>query len=463
MRNFTFVLVGILLLFTRVSVAEKKQHALTFTSPAHKAHLLELYSTQNCSSCPPANKLVSDLEGKDGLWTSFVPLVLHVDYWDHLGWKDPYSDAAFTVRQKQYVQSWKSRRVYTPMFVLDGKEWLQRDFGQMIRPGDKVGILKAIGKDQAGEVYEVRFESIGTHPDRLQINGAILGNGIKTRVRGGENAGKTLHHNFLALEIQNAPLIKKNGIYTGTIKFKARPRGEKAKIAAVFWASLESGLRPLQATGGYILENISARQAKRMSATGPVETAIFAGGCFWCMEPPFEKLDGVHSAISGYTGGKQKNPTYRQVSRGASDHREAVKISYDPNQFSYNDLLEVFWRSMDPTDNGGQFADRGSQYTPAIFYGDESERRLAETSKKHIERSGRFKKDIVTAILKAGVFYEAEDYHQDYYKKNPVHYKAYRRGSGRDSFLKRTWKTDLNDNTKGKKKKTDKTPANKAD
>ncbi len=170
-----------------------------------------------------------------------------------------------------------------------------------------------------------------------------------------------------------------------------------------------------------------------------LEKATFAGGCFWCMEPPFDKLDGVISTTSGYCGGKEKNPTYKQVSAGETGHAEAVEILYDPSRISYAELLDVFWRNVDPTQKDGQFADTGAQYRTAIFYHNEEQRRLAETSKKELANSGKFNKEIVTEIVAATPFYRAEEYHQDYYKKNPLRYKFYRHGSGRDDYLVRKW------------------------
>jgi peptide methionine sulfoxide reductase msrA/msrB len=170
-----------------------------------------------------------------------------------------------------------------------------------------------------------------------------------------------------------------------------------------------------------------------------LEVALFAGGCFWCMEPPFEKLDGVHAVISGYTGGEEVDPAYDQVSSGKTGHAEAVQVHFDPAVVDYRTLLEVFWRQIDPTDPGGQFADRGTQYRTAIFVLDEDQRRLAEASRNDLEQDGPFDPPIVTEIVTAGPFYAAEDYHQDYYKKNAAHYKAYRRGSGREGFLERVW------------------------
>lgn len=167
--------------------------------------------------------------------------------------------------------------------------------------------------------------------------------------------------------------------------------------------------------------------------------ATFAGGCFWCMEPPFEKLPGVYSVKSGYTGGKEANPDYRQVSSGKSTHREAVQIEYDPARIGYEELLEVFWRQIDPTDAGGQFVDRGKHYTTAIYFHSENQKKAADSSLRALARSGRFQKPVVTEILPAGVFYPAEAYHQDYYKKNPVDYYRYRNGSGRDAFIQKHW------------------------
>ncbi len=168
-------------------------------------------------------------------------------------------------------------------------------------------------------------------------------------------------------------------------------------------------------------------------------SAVFAGGCFWCTESDFEKVDGVIEAISGYTGGREDNPTYKQVSAGGTGHVEAIRVVYDPDKVSYSQLLEVFWRHVDPTDAGGQFVDRGDQYRSAIFYATDEERQMAESSKKALDTSGRFDRRVVTDILPLGSFFNAEDYHQDYYKKNPLRYKWYRSGSGRDRFLETAW------------------------
>ena len=168
------------------------------------------------------------------------------------------------------------------------------------------------------------------------------------------------------------------------------------------------------------------------------QKATFAGGCFWCMEKPFEKLAGVESVISGYTSGTSKNPTYKNYGQGG--HIEAVEIIFAPDKISYQELLEVYWRQIDPTDDGGQFADRGHSYTTAIFYNDPAQQQAAELSKDELAKSGVFSKPLITPILPAKTFYTAEDYHQDYYRKNPLRYKFYRRGSGRDSFLDKIWK-----------------------
>ncbi|RMF60528.1 MAG: peptide-methionine (S)-S-oxide reductase, partial [Calditrichaeota bacterium] len=170
------------------------------------------------------------------------------------------------------------------------------------------------------------------------------------------------------------------------------------------------------------------------------EVATFAGGCFWCTEASFEHLDGVLEVISGYTGGHVENPTYEQVCSGTTGHLEAIQVIYDPEKISYEELVEFFWRQIDPTDAGGSFVDRGEQYTSAIFYHNEEQKEIAERSKSKLASSGKFDKPIVTKIRPAEKFYPAEDYHQDFYKKNPVHYKRYRRGSGRDDFIKRVWR-----------------------
>lgn len=167
--------------------------------------------------------------------------------------------------------------------------------------------------------------------------------------------------------------------------------------------------------------------------------ATFAGGCFWCMEPPFDRLDGVLSTTSGYTDGHKKNPTYKEVSAGGTGHTEAVQIEYDPTKISYAQLLEVFWKNIDPTTRDSQFCDHGSQYRSGIYYHNEAQRTAAEASLKALQQNKPFEADIVTELDAASTFYPAEDYHQDYYLKNPIRYKFYRYRCGRDQRLEQLW------------------------
>ncbi|KAA5547590.1 peptide-methionine (S)-S-oxide reductase MsrA [Adhaeribacter rhizoryzae] len=176
-----------------------------------------------------------------------------------------------------------------------------------------------------------------------------------------------------------------------------------------------------------------------MQSETPYQLATFAGGCFWCMVKPFDKWPGVIKVISGYTGGHVENPTYEQVCSDTTGHYEAVQITFDPNIISYDEILSVFWQQIDPTDASGQFADRGSSYQTAIFYHNPEQKELAEKSKIALAQSGAFNRPIVTPILSAKPFYPAEEYHQDYYKKNPLHYQRYSVGSGRAGFLERHW------------------------
>ncbi len=175
------------------------------------------------------------------------------------------------------------------------------------------------------------------------------------------------------------------------------------------------------------------------AAAGETRTAIFAGGCFWCVEADFDKVEGVLSTTSGYTGGHVENPTYKQVSAGGTGHTEAVKIEYDPGVVSYEELLDHFWRNIDPTVADRQFCDRGSQYRAEIFYLDEEQKRLAEASKAALEKRKPFPQPIVTPITPASTFYPAEEYHQDYHRKNPIRYKYYRWNCGRDKRLEELW------------------------
>jgi peptide-methionine (S)-S-oxide reductase len=171
----------------------------------------------------------------------------------------------------------------------------------------------------------------------------------------------------------------------------------------------------------------------------PLEVATFAGGCFWCMVQPFDQLPGIHKVVSGYMGGHIDNPTYEEVKAGNTGHYEVVQITFNPSVFPYTDLLEMYWRQIDPTDEGGQFQDRGDSYRTAIFYHSEEQKQRAEESKIKIEQSGIFRKPIVTKIIPAAVFYPAEDYHQDFYKKKPKAYKEDRKISGRDEFIEKHW------------------------
>lgn len=173
--------------------------------------------------------------------------------------------------------------------------------------------------------------------------------------------------------------------------------------------------------------------------TGTVEHATFAGGCFWCLESAFAGIPGVVSVTSGYTGGETENPTYEEVCGGETGHAEAVRVDFDPRRVSYAHLVDVFWRNIDPTDAGGQFADRGSQYRSAIFYHSEAQKAAAEASRDALNASGRFTEPVATKLEPAGDFFPAEDYHQEFYRKNPLHYRNYHQGSGRPACLLRIW------------------------
>ena len=195
---------------------------------------------------------------------------------------------------------------------------------------------------------------------------------------------------------------------------------------------------------GFAVAALSANKSRSGEVTmekkeTALDQVVFAGGCFWCTESDFEKVDGVVEVVSGYTGGTRVDPTYEQVSAGQTGHVEAVQVTFDPARVSYKELLEYFWKHVDPTDGGGQFVDRGGQYRSAIFYRNEEQREVAEASKRELQQSGRFQKPVVTDILPLNVFYRAEDYHQDYYKKNPIRYNYYRFNSGRDQFLSKVW------------------------
>lgn len=188
-----------------------------------------------------------------------------------------------------------------------------------------------------------------------------------------------------------------------------------------------------------IADSFSSKQPSQKSSQG-IESAILAGGCFWCIESDFEKLDGVLGVISGYIGGHLKDPTYKQVSAGGSGHIEAVRVSYDAEKISYPEILDYFWHHIDPTRNDGQFCDRGPQYRPAIFYQDENQHRLALASASRIEATKPFRQALKVELIPAATFYPAEEYHQDYYRKNPLRYKFYRYSCGRDARVEELWK-----------------------
>ena len=174
-----------------------------------------------------------------------------------------------------------------------------------------------------------------------------------------------------------------------------------------------------------------------------LEVATFAGGCFWCMEPPFEQLDGVKEVISGYAGGSEEHPKYEEVASGATGHLESIQVTYDSKKVSYKKLLDIFWMQVNPTDNEGQFVDRGNQYTTAIFYHTLEQKKIAEASKKALDKSGKYDEPVITPIIEFSSFYPAEEYHQDYYKKSKVKYKTYRFFSGRDQYLKSIWGEEM--------------------
>lgn len=199
------------------------------------------------------------------------------------------------------------------------------------------------------------------------------------------------------------------------------------------------GLVILMSVLSFTSRNQSKKENSSMKNPENLEKATFAGGCFWCMEPPFEKLDGVVEVMAGYTGGDLEDPTYERVSSGETGHYEAVQITYNPKEITYEELVDVFWKQIDPTDKSGQFSDRGSQYKTAIFYHNENQKKIAEKSKKKLEESDKFDDPIVTEIIPYSEFYKAEEYHQEYYKKNPSRYNSYREGSGRKSFIEEKW------------------------
>ena len=219
--------------------------------------------------------------------------------------------------------------------------------------------------------------------------------------------------------------------------------GMMATAAGAAWVLLPADGRPASAVPSPTeVARMTLESSSPETATpdkNALAVATFAGGCFWCMEPPFDEVEGVVSTTSGYIGGTVKDPTYEQVSAGGTGHAEALRVEYDPSKVSYRDLLDVFWRNIDPLVKNRQFCDVGEQYRSAIFYHDEEQRRLAEETKRAIDASGRFDREIVTEIVPAGEFWPAEDYHQDYYRKNPIRYKFYSFNCGRERRLRDLW------------------------
>src|SRR6266404_8287313 len=196
----------------------------------------------------------------------------------------------------------------------------------------------------------------------------------------------------------------------------------------------------LLALGGIAFALTITQVAAQSSSAGTTRTAIFAGGCFWCIQPAFDKAKGVIKTVVGYSGGTEPNPTYELVTSEKTRYREAIEITYDPAKVSYNQLLDIYWRQIDPTQVDGQFSDIGPSYRAAIFYGNDDEKKVAEASKDKLARSGKFDKPIVTEILPAMKFYPAEAYHQKYYQSTPEHFEAFEKGSGRVSFQKQIWR-----------------------
>ena len=216
-------------------------------------------------------------------------------------------------------------------------------------------------------------------------------------------------------------------------------------IGMAILAALVMACQPGNAQTSNPSSSSSSTQGQPLADPPPegMATAIFAGGCFWCMEGPFEDVEGVSEVLSGYSGGAEANPTYEDVAYGRTTHAEAVQVIYDPTVVTYDALLDVYWRSIDPTDGGGQFADRGHHYRPVIFVGSDEERATAEASKAALEADGPFDEPIAVEIEDAGDFWVAEDYHQNYYRTNSRHYNRYREGSGRGPFLRQTWGEDI--------------------
>lgn len=213
---------------------------------------------------------------------------------------------------------------------------------------------------------------------------------------------------------------------------RGQPAGPRARVPSSQGTAVKPQARKLDHAQAH-------QQALAGVKAGKFKRATFAGGCFWCMQPPFDKQPGVISTSVGYTGGVKPNPTYKEVARGLTKHTESIEVIYDPKQVNYKKLLLLFWCNINPTDGGGQFYDRGSQYRPAIFYHSEAQQKWAEASKKALDASKKFGRPMAPEITKAGPFYHAETYHQQYYKKSPYRYKRYRIGSGREAYIQKHW------------------------
>ena len=400
---------------------ESMNNPKVYTSNETQSQLVELYSSEGCSSCPPADRWMSKLKTHSKLWKSIVPVTFHVDYWNRLGWIDTFSNKRWTERQHKYARRWKANSVYTPGFVNNGKEWKSKVFLENTK---KVGVLKVTHRGN------YKFDASYTpHPSmksslkNLKVFGVILGHGLESQILAGENNKKTLNHEFVVLQLNQKKLMAQSGSYTAELEIPLELTASPRSLSVAFW--VESQEIPIQSTGGELIPTL--------------ELATFAGGCFWCMESPFEKVPGVFEVISGYTDGKTPQPTYKQVSSGTTGHTEAIRVVYNPEKITYKDLLEIFWKNMDPTDSKGQFADRGHQYRPGIYYHNEEQKKLALESKKILTKDKVYPKPIALDIKPVSVYYLAETYHQDYYKKNPIRYNFYRSRSGRDKFLEKIW------------------------
>jgi hypothetical protein len=231
------------------AVAQPRE-SISFRSPATRVHLLELYSSQGCSSCPPAQQWVSRLKEDQGLWSRFIPVVFHVDYWDRLGWKDRYADGQHTVRQRRYARHWQSRRIYTPMFVLDGTEWRSRRRSQLQTEQNGAGLLVATHQGEGR--FDVRFRPVKNGPDSVVIAGVLLGFNVQTDVGAGENAGRVLEHDFIVLQMNDVSAERRGGVYSSTIALEIGKFNDIGELGVAFWVSDAERTEPMQATGGLI-------------------------------------------------------------------------------------------------------------------------------------------------------------------------------------------------------------------